>query len=137
MQLSSTNSFAEPTLILRFDRVHAEFWMADQETCELLETLSREKPTYTDNEASNANAGTSDADDTAEVRIYVKKIAEGLALLQTEGDLAHVWIAAEAELLHLLQEDANQAVKACIEKMISVHAMKDSIPELLERFESK
>lgn len=136
MELSS-HHFAEPTLILRFDRMHAEFWMADQETCEMLETLSREKPTYTDNEASNANAGTSDADDTAEVRQYVKRIADGLALLQSEGDLAHVWLAAEAELLHLLQEDANQAVKACFDKMISVNVMKDSVPELLERFALK
>lgn len=136
MQLPEALSFSEPTLIVRCDQYHAEFFMADGTLIESLETMTRQKNVYSDNEASNANPGASSEDGLADLKHFASRIAEGLTVLKRDGGLERIFLACEAEMGNYILEHLTSEVSAIIKKHLKVNVMKENPVALVERFQA-
>jgi hypothetical protein len=134
MQLPEVLSFSEPTLIIRCDQYHAEFFMADGTLFESLETMTRQKNIYSDNEASNANPGVSSEDGLADLKQFASRIAEGLTVLKRDGGLEHIYLACEPEMSNYILSHLAPEVSAIIKKHLKVNVMKEDPIAMVERF---
>lgn len=134
MQLPEHLHLSEPTLILRADHQHADFHMADGDSLELLEEVHLEKETFTDNESSGANPGTSESHDGEAHKRFAKMLAEGITHLFHDAGVGRMYVAAPADVLSALEAQLSQEVKGHLHKTISADLMKSPMLDVVTRF---
>lgn len=134
MQLPEHLHLSEPTLILRADHQQADFHMADSDSLELLEQVHLDKETFSDNEASGANPGTSESHDGEAHKRFAKMLAEGMAHLFHDAGVGRMYVAAPADVLSALEAQLPQDVKAHMQKTITANLMKSSMLDVVTRF---
>ena len=122
--------FAEPTLIVVADRVHAQFWLAHEENMEDVEVLEVPKEHLSDHEGRAIGQELKDDDRLHHlIHLIVEKIEE----LVREGVADKIHLVMEAELAHQVAGHVSQEVTAKLGAQVHADLMKDDVLDVVKR----
>lgn len=122
--------FEFPSLILVADHVHAQFWLAHEETLEEVDLVALPKETHSDNEGLAIGQELSDEN---RLHQYIHMVVDRLEQIMSEGVADSLHLVMPADLAHAIIEHSSQEVQEQVGKEIHLDLMKEEPLDVVKR----
>lgn len=122
--------FENPSLILVSDHVHAQFWLAHNDTLEEVDLISLPKETHSDNEGLAIGQEISDEHRLHE---FIHLVVDRLEQIMAEGVADSVHLVMSADLAHAILDHSNTEVQEQVGKQLHHDLMKEDPIEVVRR----
>ncbi len=122
--------FSAPTLLIVSDTQRATFYLAHNETINVVETI--DVPAEFDIERDSKFV--SDFKDEPREHRFVARVAEMTSAFAHNKNIGHIFIAAPQEIINLLEAKLGDDVRAFISRRIVKDLVKENVIDVVKRF---
>ncbi len=122
--------FEFPSLILVADHVHAQFWLAHEETLEEVDLIALAKETHSDNEGL---ANGQEPSDENRLHQYIHMVVDRLEQIMSEGVADSLHLVMPADLAHMVIEHSSTEVQEQVGKEVHLDLMKEDPLDVVRR----
>ncbi len=122
--------FEFPALILIADKIHAQFWLAHNDTMEEVDLLELERDTPSDSEGRELGV---ELKDDNRLHQFIHMIVSRLDEIMSEGVADTVHLVMEAELSNMVVEHSSHTVQESVGKVLHLNLMKEEPLEVVTR----
>lgn len=122
--------FEFPALIVVADHVHAQFWLAHNDTLEEVEVVELQKDTYSDNEAIGLGL---EKNDEHRLHEYVHMLVDRLEEIMNEGVADSIHLVMDTELANSVIDHSSTEIQEQVGKQIHADLMKEDPLEVVKR----
>lgn len=122
--------FEFPSLILVADHVHAQFWLAHNDTLEEVDVVSLPKESSSDNEGRAIGQELSDDNRLHE---YIHIVVDRLEQIMGEGIADSLHLVMSADLAHAVLDHSNTEIQEQVGKQLHLDLMKEEPLEVVKR----
>ena len=122
--------FEFPSLILVADHVHAQFWLAHEETLEEVDLIALPKDEHSDNEGRVLGQELSDDN---RLHQYIHLVVDRLEQIMSEGVADSLHLVMPADLAHAIVEHSSKEVQEQVGKEVHLDLMKEEPLEVVKR----
>ncbi len=122
--------FAEPTLIVIGDRIHAQFWLAHHDNMEDVDVIEVPKDHLTDDEGKAIGQELKDDD---RLHHLIHLIVDRIEELSNEGVADKIHLVMEAELAHDVAGHLSHETQPKLAAQVHADLMKDDVLDVVKR----
>lgn len=122
--------FENPSLIVVADHVHAQFWLAHNETLEEVDVIELPKDTYSDNEARGLGL---EKTDDHRLHEYVHLLVDRLEEIMNEGVADSVHLVMDTDLANAVLDHSSTEVQEQVGKQVHADLIKEDPLEVVKR----
>jgi hypothetical protein len=122
--------FEFPSLILVADHVHAQFWLAHNDTLEEVDLIALPKDTHSDNEGRAIGQELSDDNRLHE---YIHLLVDRLEQIMSEGVADSLHLVMSADLANAVLDHSSSEVQEQVGKQVHADLMKEEPLDVVRR----
>lgn len=122
--------FEFPSLILVADHVHAQFWLAHEETLEEVDLVTLPKDELSDHEGLAIGQELTDDNRFHE---YIHLVVDRLEEIMSEGVADSLHLVMTADLAHAIIEHSSPEIQEQVGKEVHLDLMKEEPIEIVKR----
>jgi len=122
--------FENPSLIVVADHVHAQFWLAHNDTLEEVDLIELPQDTYSDNEAIGLGL---EKGDEHRFHEYIHMLVERLEQIMNEGVADSVHMVMDTDIANAVLDHSSTEIQEQVGKQVHADLMKEDPLEVVKR----